>query len=224
MHNFARALTLNRAIPQLAHRRGVVRLQEMDSVQRAAAIVRDAEQEAEDITCTARKEAQAMQERHRREIDRQRDEALRAAEESVWKQAIAYHEALERQFHNFTAVLEEQALPVVRKAITTLAHEMPPEQRIAVCVRSLLDEVGRPADSTLYVNEQDQAALQDLRQPLAWPVAVDNGLAPGSCRLVSQRGEWRSAFDGRLERLLSVFDLSCRTAEQASEETEVEAA
>lgn len=223
MHSIARTITLNREIPGLGRRYGVIKAGELDLVHRAGGIIEKARQEADEIVRAAREQAASLLKQQQREAERQREEIVRTAESTIWKQAIAYHEALEQQFRRFTTALEDQAMPVVRKAITILAHETPPEQRIVVCVRSLLAEVGRPADSTLYVNEQDRAALEALPTAPAWAIAVDNDIPAGSCRLESRRGEWRSTFDGRLARLLEVFDEAHSMAAQEEKELSVPA-
>lgn len=219
MHSFARTLTLGRSIPDLAHRQGVIKARELELVHRASCIIEKATQEAEEILRTAREQARSLLEAQQRETERQREKIVRTAESEIWKQAVAYHDALEAQFQRFTASMEEQAMPVVRKAITLLTHETPPVQRISACVRSLMNEIGRPADSTLYVNEQDREALDALQPAPGWAIAVDHDVPPGSCRLVSQRGEWRTAFDGRLARLLEVFDQAQAMVQEDNELT-----
>jgi flagellar biosynthesis/type III secretory pathway protein FliH len=221
MGNLARRLNPGRAIPQLAHRRGVIGVHELELLGQGRDIVADARREAAGILADAQRTADAMLAKHREELKRERNALLAEAETRLWKEADAHRQSLETRFAEFTGQLEEQALPVVRQAIATLAGEMPDEQRVRASVLALLAEAGRPADSVLHVNAQDRAALAPMEDKLGWPIEIDDRLEPGACKLISRRGEWNSSFAGRLERLLAIFDISYKDdegREQASEE------
>jgi vacuolar-type H+-ATPase subunit E/Vma4 len=215
----ARQILLERALPGLAQRAGVLKTDELRRAGYARSVVDAAQREADEIIAEAHARAETVVAERQREIDRLRDELLHDAEETFWRDAAAHQRALDARVREFSTALEDNALAVVRQAITVLAGEMPPEERVRACVRALLAETGSPPESTLFVNEQDMAALEGMQDKLAWPIKADAQVAPGNARLSGKRGDWHSSFECRLERLLAVFDISCSTSEQGDEST-----
>jgi type III secretion protein L len=205
MNQFARTIDIGDMSPELRQRRGVIKAQELRQVREAADIVESAQRQAEKIIANAKRRGKSLVEKEKQVTQAERESVLSQAETAFWEKAAARQRALDAEFRNSLTALEEHVQAVVGKALEKLAGEIPPEARVRACVKALFAEVGQELESTLLVNEQDIAALQACLPALPWTLQADNDVAAGSCRLVSRRGEWRSAFDGRLERLMAVF-------------------
>jgi flagellar biosynthesis/type III secretory pathway protein FliH len=205
MNAFARTIDCGSMPSGLRQRRGVIKVQELQQVREAAGIVDNAQRQAEKIIANAKRRGKTMVEKEKQATQAERESVLSSAERAFWAKAAEQQRALDAEFRNSLAVLEEHTQAVVSKALTKLAGEIPPEARVRACVKALFEEAGQELDGTLLVNEQDYAALQESMPALPWTLQADSGVPVGSCRLVSRRGEWRSEFDGRLESLLAVF-------------------
>ena len=119
---------------------------------------------------------------------------------------MRHQQELDEEFLGFVDALEGQTFDVVRKAILILAHEVPPDARIRSCIRTLIAEIGRPAECTLLVHREDALDLEHGTMALPWTLRADDDVLRGTCKLVARQGEWQSSFAGRLEQLLAVVD------------------
>lgn len=205
MNEFARTIDIGDMSPGLRQRRGVIKAQELRQVREAGDIVESAQRQAEKIIANAKRRGKSLVEKEKQVTQVERQSVLSQAETAFWEQAAARQRALDAEFRTSLTALEDHVQAVVGKALAKLAGEIAPEERIRACVKALFDEVGQEVESTLLVNEQDYASLQSAMPELPWTLQADKDVPAGSCRLVSRRGEWRSAFDGRLERLMAVF-------------------
>jgi len=204
------------SVEQLGLRRGVVKAAVLASIDQAELLRREAERQAQAIVCAARSEAEALGVRSRREArelmdkaergtKRMRTQILKDAEAQIWRRFEELSTQWRQHVEQHRQVLEQQSLPVLRKAVAIIAGEAPAEARLRRGVQALLDEVGEAPGAALYVNERDHAQWQATSASLPWPLKADDSLPSGACRLVAAHGEWESSFEGRLERVMAVL-------------------
>lgn len=181
-----------------------------------------------DLTLAA--SAQALAERLREDakleaqhlLDHARSEAkdiVAAAERDVWARAASLLQALERQHAMFLEHAQGVVIDLSQSVFERLVAEASDAERVAACVRRVLQDAPKNLPNALLrVHPDDVAHLP----PVEWEIEEDAAMARGACRLEASSGEWHADFIGAAAALRSALESfrlpSGPTASDAREE------
>lgn len=177
----------------------VYRRDEVVRLRDAAAIVDRARRAAFAIVQNARETARTIEARAataRRERERDAQVAL-----------VAQARALEQSYRlaqaSLTAQWEERLDRVLAAALAHVGATLPPQQRLQIVCEQLAREAGPAPGACLHLCAADAAICRGAGLRLPWATEIDDTLAAGQCRLMSEHGHWLLDFDTFLGALVA---------------------
>jgi flagellar biosynthesis/type III secretory pathway protein FliH len=165
-----------------------------------ASLINRARRAASSIVKDARKTAKmhavrsaAMRRARKREADR-----------AFIARATALEEAYRLTQISLTSQMEATLDCVLAAALTRIGIELPAEQRLRVVCEELAKVAGPVEAARLRLCQADASVYRSADIGFEWPLQIDDGLMPGDCRLVTDRGEWSLEFDALLASLAPI--------------------
>jgi flagellar biosynthesis/type III secretory pathway protein FliH len=162
--------------------------------------------ELADYVDAARRTADAAVERAHQAADAldvrfAHEQALRRrhADAALLRRAVALEAAYRATRDAMLARLEDVLDGALETSLRRIAAEIPAVRRIEIVAQELRRQIEPGPQARLHLSVADEAACRAAGVELPWALAVDETLLPGTCRLISEAGEWVLAFDAFIE-------------------------
>lgn len=173
--------------PRLADRGGLLRASDLQLTSNAQSAARsiheEASEEAEQIIGAAKQEARAA--------------VIRAEKETLERAALLLRR-LEAQHAAYLDRAQGLLVDLLMAAFNRLVCEMPDRERIASCVKRIVqDAPANLSNALLRMHPDDVCNLPEV----GWEVKPDSSLSAGSLRLEASSGEWQADFPASVEAL-----------------------
>ncbi|WP_181885531.1 HrpE/YscL family type III secretion apparatus protein [Trinickia dinghuensis] len=126
---------------------------------------------------------------------------LRDADAAFVTRAAALEEAYRLAQRSLTAQLEVTLDQVLAAALARVGAELPAAQRLRIVCEQLAETIGPVSGARLRIGTAGESSCSAAGIRCPWPIDVDDALAPGSCRLVTECGEWGLEFDALIASL-----------------------
>jgi hypothetical protein len=169
----------------------VYRRDEVARLRDAAAIVDRARRAAFAIVQNAHETAHA--------IEARAATACRGRERDAQIALVAQARALEESYRlaqvSLTVQWEERLDRVLAAALAQLGATVPPQQRLQIVCEQLAREAGSAPGACLHLRAADAAVCRGAGLRLPWATEIDDTLAAGHCRLMSEHAYWLLDFD-----------------------------
>jgi flagellar biosynthesis/type III secretory pathway protein FliH len=177
----------------------VYRAEEIGHLRELAAYANAARRTADAVVEEARRAGAELEERFARE------EAVRRcqADAALLSRAVALEAAYRARREALIERLEGGLDAALEGALRRIAVEIPAAQRIGIVADELRRRIEPGQAAQLYLSVADEALCRAANVPLPWPLSIDETLAPGTCRLSAEDGEWVLDFDTFVKRFAS---------------------
>ena len=187
----------------------VYRRDEVARLRDAAALVERARRAAFAIVQNARETARA--------IEAQAAMARREREKDAQLALVAQARALEESYRlaqaSLAAQWEEMLDRVLAAALAHVGATLPSQQRLQIVCEQLAREAGPAPGARLHLCAADAAICRAAGLRLPWATEIDDTLAPGHGRLISEHEHWQLDFNTFWEALVAAAEGPSRTAE-----------
>jgi hypothetical protein len=169
----------------------VYRRDEVTRLRDAAAIVDRARRAAFAMVQNARETAHAIEVR----AAAARRERERDAQVGLIAQARALEESYRLAQASLTAQWEATLDRVLAAALARVGATLPSQQRLQIVCEQLARAAGPAPGARLHLRAADAAICRGAGLRLPWATEIDETLAAGHCRLMSEHGCWLLDFD-----------------------------
>jgi flagellar biosynthesis/type III secretory pathway protein FliH len=175
--------------------RPIYRADEIGQLHELADYMNAARRTADAVVERAHRAAAALEERFAHE------QALRQrhADAALLRRAVALEAAYRAGRDALLARLEGVLDGALETALRRIAAEIPAVRRIGIVADELRRQIEPGPQAHLHLSVADEAVCRAEGVELPWALRVDETLAPGTCRLSSEAGEWVLAFDAFIE-------------------------
>lgn len=164
----------------------------------ARQIVQQAEAEREALLAEARAQAQL---------------AVRESEARVLQEGEQLLQGLRQAMQDLLGGAEDIVTGLARQLYERLVFETTPAERIAAAYRRVLEEAPpKLVNAVLRLHPADMPLLAEV----AWDCKADARLAPGTCRLEADSGEWQADFSAAVAALTLAFGAATTAAATAA--------
>ena len=180
----------------------VIKARALTDAVEARGIVEQARREAARVLEEAGIRAEALAEERLREREAEFVKRQADLEESLWRSAADYAQAVGAEWERSIADMETRATALASTAVSRLVEPAPAEDRLRACIRELVAHAGTPDTGVLLVSAHDHESVLMGADRLPWPVQHSAEMAAGTVRLVCAEcagrahGEARRACDG----------------------------
>ncbi|MCX4028156.1 hypothetical protein H0A36_09100 [Endozoicomonas sp. SM1973] len=172
----------------------VIKSTDINSIQNVTVLIEHSKYKAEKLLVDAQQTAKTIKENTRKQT-----------EEAVWARVINCINDFEAQRSYYFDKFEEQCKKVVTTTINCLLNDVPDEEKIKTTLLSVINQAREEKLATLWVNPKYYIFAGSIIKSSTWKLKEDSQLAEDACVLDVDTGKFKSSFQGRVDRLISVI-------------------
>lgn len=172
----------------------------------ALAVTADAREAAQRILDDARAQASALLQQAQHDASQR----TREAEEQTMQRAAQLLQSLEQANASFLDHAQGLVVELAQGLFDRLVMDATPREKLEAALKRVLKEAPpKLVNALLRVHPDDV----ELLPAVDWDVKQDASLAPGTCLLQADSGEWRADFSAAVDALKEGFTRALQTDE-----------